>query len=128
VPKNHTHPPKQFYAEFKPLEAEESLMVLMDNRTQAQYCECHIKGSVLIQLGTTDAPLDPDEQGDYKANRELRLTHPAFVRMLNDAKKRRSFSNIVAEYTKTFGKAHPLKISRWPASLQSNTGGAGRWC
>jgi hypothetical protein len=82
----------------------------MDNRTQAQYCECHIKGSVLIQLGTTDAPLDPDEQGDYKANRELRLTHPAFVRMLNDAKQRRSFSNIVAEYTKTFGKAHPLKI------------------
>jgi hypothetical protein len=112
VPKNakDAHPLKQFAAEFKPLEAEECLLMLTDKRTDANYCECHIKASVLIQLGTTEAPLDPDEQMDYKANRELRLTHPAFVRMQSDAKQGRSFSNIVAEYTKDFGKAHPLKI------------------
>ena len=35
---------------------------------------------------------------------------PAYARMIEDAKQRRSFSNIVAEFTLEFDKAHPLKI------------------
>ena len=101
---------RQFCNEFNPLEDAEYLRILTDKRTEARFCECHIKGSTLTQLGTTDAPLDPEEQMEYKANRDLRENHPAFQRMQSDAKQGRSFSNIVAEYTKQFGKSHPLKI------------------
>jgi hypothetical protein len=85
-------------------------MLLADHRTSALYCECHIKARKLIELGTTDVPLDPDEQGDYRANRELVENAPAYERMIDDAKLRRSFSNIVAEYSTEFDKESPLKI------------------
>lgn len=100
---------QSFLAEFSPLEASNPIL-LTDNRTGATYCECHALGSRIISLGTTDVPLDPDEQSDYRANRELVENAPAFAQMLEDAKAKRSFSNIVAEYTKDFDDAHPLKI------------------
>lgn len=95
---------------FNPLETGESLVLFTDRRTGARFCECHIKGSILVKLGTTDAPLDPEEQPDYKANRDIRLNSPAFSRMKDDAKSGRTFSNIVAEYTTDFDEGHPLKI------------------
>ncbi len=101
---------KQFFEEFAPLEKAECVLVLTDKKTGACYCECHVKASVLNQLGTTIAPLDPDDQPDYKANRDLRLTHPAFAKMEADAKQGRSFSNIVSEYTREHKKSQPLKI------------------
>jgi hypothetical protein len=61
-------------------------------------------------LATIDAPLDPDDQPEYRANRDIRLNHPAFERMKEDARKGRTFSNIVAEYTKDFEEERPLKI------------------
>ena len=94
---------------FEPLEAP-NVMLLTDHRTNARYCECHIRASRLIALGTTDVPLDPDEQADYRANRELVENAPAYARMIEDANLRRSFSNIVAEYTTEFEKDWPLKI------------------
>ena len=83
---------------------------MVDQRTGARYCECHLKGSAIISLGTTDVPLDPEEQPDYRANRDIVVNNAAFQTMIRDAKQRRSFSNIVAEYTKEFDSEHPLKI------------------
>lgn len=100
----------EFSKLFHPLEAGQSLMLLTDKRTGAQFCECHIHGSTLVQYGTTESPLDPEEQSEYKANRNIRLNNPAFIKMQEDAKLSRSFSNIVAEYTRAFDPEHPLKI------------------
>jgi hypothetical protein len=99
----------QFAREFEPLETKTQLHVIMDQRTRAWYCECHISAQKLISLGTIDVPLDPDEQAEYRANREI-VEGPAFDKMKDDAKKLRSFSNIVVEYTKEFDPEHPLKI------------------
>ena len=101
---------EEFTKEFQPLEKKEQLIALEDKRTGANYCECHIKGSKLVTLGTTDVPLDYEEQPDYRANREIVLNSPAYVAMIDDAKQGRTFSNIVTEYTKEFDKEHPLKI------------------
>lgn len=94
----------------KPLESPEHLQVLTDKRTGARYCECHIKASVLVALGTTDVPLDPDEQAEYRANRNVVEDAVAFTRMKDDARHGRSFSNIVAEYTTEFDSNHPIKV------------------
>ncbi len=100
----------EFASEFSPLEREENLLLLTDKRTGAQYVECHVVGSKLVELATTDVPLDPDEQMEYRANREIVTNHEAFLKMKDDALKGRTFSNIVAEYTKDFDSEHPLKI------------------
>lgn len=107
---------ESFAEEFEPLETKSSavgggeLFVLVDKKTGAHFCECHISASKLIELGTVDVPLDPEDQADYRANREVVEDAYAFERMKEDALARRSFSNIVAEYTKEFDSVHPLKI------------------
>jgi hypothetical protein len=101
---------EHFAKEFAPLETHEQLLELTDHRTGARYCECHIRGSKLVSLGTIDVPLDPEEQSEYRANREIVVNDSAFRTMKLDAAQRRSFSNIVAEYTKEFDADHPLKI------------------
>ena len=62
---------EEFTKEFQPLENKQQLIPLRDKRTGANYCECHIRGSKLVTLGTTDVPLDYEEQPDYRANREI---------------------------------------------------------
>lgn len=99
----------EFAAECEPIESGESLRRLVDERTGAHYCECHIKGSKLIRHGTTDVPLDPEEP-EYRANREIEEDDVAFQEMKDDARQKRSFSNIVAEWTKEQDADHPLKI------------------
>jgi hypothetical protein len=102
---------KAFESECKPLEtASKGLHILVDRRTNAHFCECHIHASVLSKLATVDVPLDPDSQAQYRANRAVLTDDPGFRRMQEDAKKGRSFSNIVAEYTKEFDETHPIKI------------------
>lgn len=100
---------RKFAGMFDPLE-KEFLHILTDPRTSARYCECHLRGSKFLPLSTIDVPLDPEEQSEYRANRELALDHIAFERMKEDALKRRTFSNIVAEFTMAFDPDHPLKI------------------
>jgi hypothetical protein len=97
---------QQFETEFQPHE-KSPLIFLIDNITGAQYCECHIRASKLAVGSTIDAPLDPSQPG-YKANRQLLTMQPEFIRMKEDALKRRTFSNIVAEYVP--GTDLPLKI------------------
>lgn len=101
---------ERFAKEFEPLESKEQLIELVDHRTGAHYCECHIKGSKLVLLGTIDVPLDPEEQAEFRANREIVVNNSAFRTMIGDAVLRRSFSNIVAEYTHEFDASHPLKV------------------
>jgi len=98
-----------FLHQFTPLEAT-TVHPLTDHRTEAVYCECHVKASKLIAFGTTDVPLDPEDQAEYRANREIVENAPAYARMIDDAILRRSFSNVVAEFTTEFDEAHPLKI------------------
>ena len=99
-----------FLQEFEPLEANDVFHVFVDVRTNARYCECHIPANKLVSLSTTDVPLDPEEQPEYRANREIVTSHMAFERMKQDAKKRRSFSNLVTEFTNEYDSEHPLKI------------------
>lgn len=101
---------KQFVGDCKPLEGHDQLLLLSDAKTGARYCECHLKGSTIIALGTTDVPLDPEEQPEYRANREIEEGSVAFQKMKEDAKQQRSFSNIVAEWKKESDSASPLKI------------------
>jgi len=99
-----------FLKAFQPLESSEVFHVLVDARTNARYCECHITANKLVPLSTTDVPLDPEEQPEYRANREIVTSHMAFERMRQDAKQRRSFSNLVTEFTTEYDAEHPLKI------------------
>ena len=86
------------------------LLLLRDIRTGARYLECHIYANRLIKLGTVDVPLDPEEQSEYRANREIVEDHVAFEQMKEDALKRRTFSNIVCEFSRASDPDHPLKI------------------
>lgn len=91
-----------------PIETNMHLMV--DPVSGASFCECHIKASKLISLGTTDVPLDPEEQGEFRANREVLWDSAPFDKMVEDALKGRPFSNIVAEFNTDFNESHPIKI------------------
>lgn len=86
------------------------LPLLQDRRTGATYIECHIQASKLILLGTVDVPLDPDEQPDYRANRDIVEDHVAFEQMKEDAAQRRTFSNLVCEFTRAYDEDRPVKI------------------
>lgn len=100
---------KDFTTASKPLEGHE-LVILRDYRTGAIFTECHIRAAKLISLGTADVPLDPEEQAEYRANREIVEDHVAFEQMKDDANQRRSFSNIVCEFSRSFDSSHPIKI------------------
>lgn len=83
---------------------------MTDFFTNAYYVEAHIPAKKMIALGTIDVPLDPDEQSEYRANRDVVEDHDAFVRMKEDANRGRTFSNIVAEFNTAFNEDRPLKI------------------
>jgi hypothetical protein len=118
---------KAFHALFSPLEPLEQLLVLTDERTEARFCECHVHASVLVRYSTVDVPLDPEEQSEYRANREIVEDSAAFERMISDAKGKRSFSNIVTEFISEEGDDKPLKIiggqHRWTAISQAYSSG-----
>lgn len=88
---------KAFVVNCQPLE-QGSLHLLADCCTDALFCECHIRASTLVTHGTVDVPLDPEEQAEYRANREPVEDHVAFERMKADALNGRAFSNLVVEF------------------------------
>jgi hypothetical protein len=98
----------KFRQKFEP--RQNDLPIVIDKCTGAKYCECLVRASKLMALATTDVPLDPEDEEFYRANREPVVNAPAFLKMVEDAKRGRSFSNIVAEYTEEFDDTHPLKI------------------
>jgi len=83
---------------------------MVDAKNGARYCECHLAAKTIVRLGTIDVPLDPEEQGEYRANRDIVEDHVAYEKMQEDAMERRTFSNIVAEFSSDFDAEHPLKI------------------
>ena len=89
---------------------EQVLYILTDSRTNARYCECHLRASTIVELSTIDVPLDPDEQAEYRANREIVEDHAAYERMKLDALSGRTFSNIVAEFNEEANTKAPLQI------------------
>jgi len=95
--------------ECQPLE-QSSLHLLADRCTDALFCECHILGSILVAHGTVDVPLDPDEQPEYRANRELVEDHVAYERMKVDALSGRAFSNLVIEFRETKDDERSLMV------------------
>lgn len=118
---------QEFISTFQPVERADILHVFVDARTGAIYSECHITADKLVPLSTTDVPLDPEEQAEYRANRDIVADHAAFRVMKEDAKQRRSFSNIVTEFTTEFDAEHPLKIiggqHRFEAIKEAHAGG-----
>ncbi|RIJ43201.1 hypothetical protein D1627_01950 [Pontibacter oryzae] len=98
-----------FLQEFE-IQEKEHITIHTDNKTLAFYIECHIKAKDICNKGTIDVPLDPENQSDYRANREVVENNPAYLKMLQDAEEKRIFSNIVAEYNPDFEPDKPLKI------------------
>ena len=91
---------EKFVTTCQPTEGE-NLQLFADRCTGALFCECHIRASTLVKFGTIDAPLDPEEQADYRANRDLLEDHVAYERMKGDALNGRAFSNLVIEFALT---------------------------
>jgi hypothetical protein len=98
----------EFAAIFEPIEND--LYVMVDARTNARFCECHISAEKFVELSTIDVPLDPEEQPEYRANRDVAEDHIAFESMKEDALYRRAFSNIVTEFYLSYDPEHPLKV------------------
>lgn len=92
------------------IQEKEHLTIHTDNKTLAFYIECHIKAKDICSKGTIDVPLDPENQSDYRANREVVENNPAYAKMVEDAEQKRIFSNIVAEYNPDYEPELPLKI------------------
>ncbi|MES2046706.1 MAG: hypothetical protein V4475_22775 [Pseudomonadota bacterium] len=122
---------KDLVAALDPMEGLDKLFIITDQRTGARYCECHVRGSKFVELATPDAPLDPDEQGEYRANRDVVSNAPAFSKMKSDAKARRSFSGIVAEYAHNKATDKPLLIiggqHRYHAIKEALDAGVDEW-
>ena len=100
---------EDFASRCSPLEVE-GLYVLTDSRTNARYCECHISASTIVELSTVDVPLDPEEQPEYRANREIVEDHAAYEKMKADALAGRTFSNMVAELVESADNSKSLQI------------------
>lgn len=108
VPKDIQDTVKGFLANLKPAEPAETLVLFTDNRTGARFYDCHVHAKDLVAFATTDVALDPEEQEEYRANRNVVTDDVNFDAMKEDAKGRRSFSNLVAEYV--VDDSEPLKI------------------
>lgn len=122
---------QKFMDLMQPFGTEDGWSAYEDNRTGARYCECHVLASKLIEHGTTDFPLDLEEQSEYRANRELVVIAPAFDKMRDDAIKGRTFSNIVCEFTEDFEPERPVKIiggqHRFQAIKEALESGVDAW-
>jgi len=89
---------------------EQKLLEFIDKRTDAKYVECHVQGGKIVEFGTIDVPLDPTEQANYRANREMLVNATAFKKMIDDAAEGRSFSDIVCEFSREIEPEKPLKV------------------
>lgn len=98
----------KFIKKCEPLEKE--IYVITDYCTNTYYVEVHVPAESIINYSTIDVPIDPEDQGDYRANRDVVEDHAAFYKMKEDAKNGRTFSNIVAEYDYSYKKETPIKI------------------
>jgi hypothetical protein len=102
-----------FLKEISTLEVvkDSPIIIYQDGASKAYYIDCHILSIVASDLFDYDASLDPEEQEEIKANRDLQDFHKAFGKMKEDAKKGRQFNDIIVEYLPSGSKVEkPLKI------------------
>jgi len=85
-------------------------ILFQDGKSNGYYIECHIQASVALPLVDNDAVLDPDEQEQFRLQRELQPNNPAFLRMCSDAIENRQFSDMISEYDNSYRPEIPLKI------------------
>lgn len=100
---------EDFVATCQPVDAL-PMLVMRDSATGAIFVEAHVPAGKFVPAATIDVPLDPDDQADYRANREVVEDHVAFAKMKEDALAGRAFSNLVCEFTRAFDAEHPVKI------------------
>jgi len=89
------------------------LLIFLDKKSGAFYTECHILSSDFINFSDPDIVIDlkePELQEEERANREIEEDNFYFIQMTSDAKKGRSFSDMITEYDTTYKEAKPLKI------------------
>jgi len=97
-------------------EMEKGLIIFKDKKSGAHYSECHIKSSELVKYQDIDSLINPkeredsEEQDEYRMNREIIESHPAFRAMISDAKEGRQFSDLIIEFTYDYKPKIPLKV------------------
>lgn len=64
---------------------EGEIYIFEDEIKRALFCECHIRAGLVISYGTIDVPLDAENQGEYRANRDVVEDSAAFIQMKEDA-------------------------------------------
>ncbi|MGB8218450.1 MAG: hypothetical protein WCE94_14230 [Candidatus Methanoperedens sp.] len=103
----------KFYDSIDTLEKklDGKLILLHDKKTDAIYTECHILAETLVKKMDIDVPIDPDFQPQFRANRDFRPNDQIFIKMEEDSKQGRQFSDIIIEYdTKHENQERPLKV------------------
>lgn len=88
-------------------------ILFQDGKSKAYFVDIHIASEDIGGNLDYEASLDPEDQEEYKANRNLLPFHAIFLRMQKDAKQGRQFNDIIAEYSpesepvlKLFGGQH----------------------
>ena len=82
----------------------------MDGKSEAYYFLCHIPAKQALDLIDLEAVIDPDEQEEYRANREVLVGHRSYADMQRDAQNGREFVDIVVEYNTAYRDESPLKM------------------
>lgn len=81
-----------------------------DGKNDAYYFMCHIPAREAVELLDYDAAIDPSEQEEYRANREILWDTRAFRTMITDAEDGREFVDLVVEYDSSYREDTPLKL------------------
>src|SRR5258706_12440944 len=80
LPANFFEEINAFLSDFSILEKINAtdLFVFKDFKNDGLFTECHLSAEQLALKGTTDSSLDPQNQPEYRANREVVTDDPAF--------------------------------------------------
>jgi len=81
-----------------------------DGKSRAYYFLCHMPAKEALDLVDYDAVIDPEEQEEYRANREILVGHRSYSNMIVDAQNGREFVDIVVEYNTAYRDDKPLKM------------------
>lgn len=94
------------------LEKEKDIPILIhqDGVKNSYYIRCCMAGETVSKFISLDARLDPTGTDTFRDNRALLLTHNTYIRMSQDAKSKREFNDIIAEYNTSYLPERPLKV------------------
>jgi hypothetical protein len=102
----------EFLAKYPTLEGlnKAPSLLMQDKKSSVFYLVCHLDTKTMATATDCDAILDPHDGEDYKLNRDLYTDTYAYKKMEEDAKKGRSFEDIIIEYDKSYRPEQPLKV------------------